>query len=168
MPNEKSITPEQSHDFKHYIDNNNGLSKDLINEAPIYIHYSSGSKGAGISCLRVYKNGELWRYSNTRKVIENNLPKRIKDEYAWRFEAKISAKGLETLIALLKSDFDVLESKEKNPGSRDRGMHYRCAIYNDGFKEVYLPAGPIPEGYSAIQNVDNAIYHNIIVEDEEE
>ena len=158
---EKTTMNNQTPKYKTYINDTNGLTKSLLEQKPIFIHYSSGSKGAGNFSLRVYQNGDLWRYSNTIKSMENGIPKRKLDEYAWRYEASVTTDGMNILIKLLESDFKNLKSIKENTGSKDRGMHYRCALYDEGFKEVVLPSGPLENEYLMIQTIDNAIYHNI-------
>lgn len=114
---------------------------------------------------RLYPDGRLFSWSNTRRIINNGQPGREQAEYAWRLDAKITETGIQNINNFIESEFiKIAKNDFDRPASNNGygGITWR-AFYNGQLIGYYLPAHELTKLPEILKNIENEIQSNIIV-----
>jgi hypothetical protein len=142
-------------------DSTQGLPDALKAIQPLWeVERQDTSKQAG-STTRLYENGQLYTWSNTRRIVVDGKPSRETAPYLWRLDAQLKPEGVVKIRELIYSGFTKLESSTPNIGT-DRGIEIRRS-YLDGIEHhLVLPTSATKDLPQVIRDIDRAIQSNIM------
>lgn len=139
-----------------------GLPQEINSQRPIWeVQRSSTATKSGF-VTRLYESGQLYTWSNSRRILVDGLPSREPAPYAWRLDAKIKLEGVEKVKELIRSDFLKLASEEPNLSTRDQGL-LKFTTYVDGNEyAVSFPASAYDELPGTIKAIEQLIQRSVI------
>lgn len=111
---------------------------------------------------RLYENGQLYTWSNTRRIVVDGLPSREQAPYAWRLDAQLKPEGVKRVQDLIRAEFTKLPVN----GSFATGADQATLVtrsYIDGVEHRFeLPSSAREDSPKVIQDIDDAINSAII------
>lgn len=149
---------------KVYISSTKGLPEAYQTQVPIYIFYSKTVKTRKEESMRIYEDGSMFRWSDSKRIEEDGEKRRVKAGYQWRLDNKIKLEAIEQLKQLLQGGFQELAPIPATGRDKDRPKQFRYANLEGAYKEFSMPSMPNKDWPAILQAIDNTIYHNIIPE----
>ncbi|WZF18634.1 hypothetical protein WKK05_04575 [Nostoc sp. UHCC 0302] len=139
-----------------------GLPENLKSAQPIWeVEQKSTSNRPG-SISRLYENGQIYAWSNSRRVQVNGKLSRETAPYAWRLDAQIQPEGIKRVQELLKSEFTKLPANNSVTTGADQGVVIRRSYIDGEAHSVTLPTSATNNLPQVIRDIDYAIQSNII------
>lgn len=155
-------TANQKDTVMLFSDSTEGLPDSLKAMQPLWeVERKNTSNRVG-SVTRLYDNGQLYTWSNTRRIVVDRKPSREPAPYAWRLDAQLQQEGVKRVRELIESEFTKLPADGSVSTGADQGIVVRRS-YIDGVEhEVVLPASATADLPKVIQDIDYAIQSMII------
>ncbi|BAZ30214.1 hypothetical protein NIES4074_26700 [Cylindrospermum sp. NIES-4074] len=111
---------------------------------------------------RLYENGQLYTWSNTRFILVDGMPRREPAPYAWRLDAQLTPEGVKRVQDLIRAEFTKLPVNGSFATAADQGTVVRRS-YIDGVEHrIELPNSGWEDLPKVIQDIDDAINSAII------
>jgi hypothetical protein len=139
-----------------------GLPDDLQSKRPLWEVEQTATPNKAASSSRIYEDGRLYTWSNTRRVVSNGKISRQSAPYAWRIDAQISAEGIERIKQLIKSEFVKLPSNSSVKTGLDQGYVVWKSYLDTTEYRVTLPTSASSDLPQVIRDIDYAIQSNIV------
>lgn len=139
-----------------------GLPDDLRSQQPLWQVEQSATGNKAASVSRIYEDGRLYTWSNTRRVVKNGKISRESAPYAWRLDVQISPEGIERLKELIKSEFVTLPSNSSVSTGLDQGYVVWQSHLDGTEYRVMSPTSASTNLPQVIRDIDYAIQSNIV------
>ena len=139
-----------------------GLPDALANTHPIWEVQFSSTPTKPASVTRLYENGNLYSWSNTRRALIDNLPSREPASYAWRLDAQVSAEGVQAVRELIQSEFVELSSESSSTPGPDQGMITWYSHLDGTEHSVTLPIAAYNRLPAVIQRIEHTIQSHVV------
>jgi len=145
------------------IDETTGLPESLRSEKPLWESIQSGTAHRDSTATRLYRNGELYSWSNSKRVVRDGKPSRERAPYAWRLDAKVSAQGVHEVTDLINGSFRTAESPATRGGDDASFITWRsCTDHEE--HTIVTQSSAMDKQPEAIRKIQRAITSNIIPE----
>ena len=139
-----------------------GLPENLISQEPILEIERSATPSKSGSLTRLYQNGHLYSWSDSRRILVDGLPSREPVSYAWRLDAQVSDSGISQLQDVIKADFFSLVLEEPSSTAVDQGL-IKWQVYVDNREHtVILPASAYDQLPPIINEIERLVQSNIV------
>jgi len=141
-----------------------GLPDELKMVTPLWEEEHLGSVHKAASRTRLYPDGRLYGWSNTKRSYVNKKLQRLPAPYAWRLDAKVSPEGITKITALICYDFVKLPSATPATVASDQSFLVLHGAAKGCDHRVTLPSSPTVKLPPTIQAIQQAIQAHIIPE----
>lgn len=142
-------------------DTTRGLPDDLKGAQALWETRQEATPNRAASSARLYENGQLYSWSNSRRRMVDGRLTREPAPYAWRLDAQISPEGVDQVRDLIRSGFVILQ-----PGTparaQDQGLTIRQSHLDGVAHTIALPASATADLPEVIRQIDRAISSAII------
>jgi len=125
----------------------------------------SGTPRKSGSIRRLYEDGRLFSWSDSRRMLNNGKPERVTAPYAWRLDARISEPGISNIKKLIENDFLKIASSPatgERPASNYGAITWKT-FWNSQAYEVSIPAEEIQKQSAVVKAIEYEIQSHIIV-----
>jgi len=139
-----------------------GLPDSLKPLKPLWEVYSGGSLGRSESCTRLYADGSMYTWSDTRRIEKNGLPSRQKAPFAWRLDARVSADGVAKVRALVQPDFAKLTTPAPGKLTQDQSLTVWRSCVDGTTHEAALTEKKSSALPAVLRDIDRAIQGAIV------
>jgi hypothetical protein len=142
-------------------DTTQGLPDELKGAQALWETRQEATPNRAATAVRLYENGQLYSWSNSRRRMVDGRLTRVPAPYAWRLDAQVSPEGVDRVRELIRSGFVSLES---GPPARaqDQGTTIRRSFLDGVDHTVALPASAAADLPQVIRDIDSAIATAII------
>jgi hypothetical protein len=139
-----------------------GLPDSLKTVHPLWeVERQNTSNRAG-SITRLYDDGQIYTWSNTRRIVVDGNPRREIAPYAWRLDAQLRPEGVTRVRDLICSGFTNLPSSGSVSTGADQGIVIRRSYLEGIEHRVVLPTSATDDLPQVIRDIDYAIQSTII------
>lgn len=139
-----------------------GLPADLAEVDPIFETTEEAGPRRAASAQRLYPDGRVYSWSNTRRTLENGLPKRVPAPFQWRLDAQVSPEGVAEVRALMGAEaFRSLPPAMGAPVP-DRGNVAVRAVLDGQQQTVVLKGSAAAKPPDPIRAIQLAIQRNTV------
>ena len=150
---EASMTATQSTD---------GLPADLVSVPPLWETRTEATRTRPLSISRLYEDGRVYAWTNTRRRMVGGQLRREAAPYAWRLDAQLRPEGVDRVRELIRSAFQQLpQSSPPTPGL-DQGLVTRRSHLDGVDYSVTHPSSATGDLPGVIQEIERAIATNVI------
>jgi hypothetical protein len=139
-----------------------GLPDELKAVQPLWEVYQSATSNKAASISRLYEDGRLFSWSNTRRVVNHGKISRESAPYAWRLDAQVSPKGIKRLQELIRSEFVKLPTNSSATTGLDQGYVVYKSHFDGTDYRVKLPTSASINLPQVLRDLDYAIQSNIV------
>jgi hypothetical protein len=114
------------------------------------------------SITRLYEDGQIYTWSNTRRIFVDGKLRRETAPYTWRLDAQLRPEGVTRVRELIRSEFINLPSSSSVSTGADQGVVIRRS-HLEGIEHcVVLPTSATDDLPQSIRDIDYAIQSSII------
>jgi hypothetical protein len=141
---------------------NVGLPDLLKSNQPLWETERTQTSNNSNSITRLYENGQIYSWSNTRRIEKKGNLSRVSATYAWRLEACIKPEGIKRVQEILRTQFSTTSPNNPVLTGLDQGIVI-WRSYLDGTEHSQtFPASATNDLPELFRDIDYAIQSNII------
>ena len=140
---------------------NDGLPDDLLPLQPLWETLRPATPTRSESITRLYDDGRLYTWSDTRRRMVNGRLQREAAPYAWRLDAQIRPEGVDQVRELIRAGFMQLDERNAARKGFDQGIVVRRSNVDGVEHSVTFPASATSALPQVIRDIDYAINANI-------
>jgi len=144
------------------IDATEGLPAELATLTPLWESARHPTQRKAESVARLYPDGRLYRFGDTRRTSVDGMPGREPAPKAWRLEAKISADAIKQIEALIRNGFVALAANPPAAAAGTHGRLYTWRAHVDGEHVVVTPALAMDALPAPIREIERAVQTGVV------
>jgi hypothetical protein len=121
-----------------------------------------GAPNRPSSTTRLYANGQVYTWSNSRRIRRDGKTSREAAPYAWRLDAQVNAEGVEQVRKLISSTFVQLTLDSQPEPAQDQGTvvwRSREAGVEHSVTTLAMATSALPQ---VVRDIDYAIQSHIV------
>jgi hypothetical protein len=139
-----------------------GLPANLVSVPPLWETQIEASRNRPLSITRLYEDGRVYTWSNTRRRMVAGQLRREAAPYAWRLDAQLRPEGVDRVRDLIRAEFQQLpQSSALSPGL-DQGFVTRRSHLDGLDYSVTLTSSATADLPAVIQEIERAVATNVI------
>ncbi|HEU5315347.1 MAG TPA: hypothetical protein VFX49_04515 [Chloroflexota bacterium] len=139
-----------------------GLPPDLVSASPLWETRMEATRNRPLSITRLYENGRVYTWSNSRRRMVGGQLRREAAPFAWRLDAQLRPEGVERVRELIRTEFQQLPQGSPPALGLDQGLVTRRS-HLDGFDySITLTSSATGDLPGVIQEIERAIATNVI------
>jgi hypothetical protein len=124
--------------------------------------YYGAALGRSASCTRLYADGSMYTWSDTRRIVKDGLPSRQKASFAWRLDARVSAEGITQVRKLIQSAFVKLAPARPGQLAGDQSVTVWRSCLDGVTHEVALTEKSSSALPAVLQDIHRAVQSAIV------
>jgi len=142
-------------------DSTRGLPDELKAARPLWETQLTQTPSRPGSTSRLYANGQLFTWSNSRRTSRDGKISREAAPYAWRLDAQVSPDGVARVRELIRTEFVGVPSGERVRVGADQGTVTYRAHADAVDHQITVPATATAQLPAAVRAIEDAIRRNI-------
>jgi hypothetical protein len=139
-----------------------GLPDDIKDAPPLWELAQSATPSRPESRTRLYADGRMYVWSNSRRTLVDGKPRRENANYAWRLDALVSPEGVAKIRQLIKDSFEPLAAPEQAAQGADQGTTTWQSNRDGTVHTLTLPSSARDKLPQALRDIDYAIQSSIV------
>ena len=138
-----------------------GLPDELRAAEPLWETRQVGTPTRPGSISRLYDDGRLYTWSNTRRRQVNGQLRRETAPYLWRLDAQIRPEGVDQVRELIRTGFQQLPENQSVATGQDQAVVVRRSFVDGAAHTVLFPASATADLPAVVRDIDRAISANV-------
>jgi hypothetical protein len=139
-----------------------GLPADLISVVPLWETQMEATRNRPLSITRLYEDGRVYAWTNTRRSMAGGQLRREAAPYAWRLDAQLRPEGVDRVRELIRTGFRQLPQGSPPPPGLDQGLVTRRSHLDGVDYSVTHTSSATSALPAVIQEIERAIATNVI------